>query len=94
MHHNEVETKVLIKKRNLEKKVVGLVELVTIIGKKGRVTKKERYGDPHYTNREQAKKTNLKRYGYENPNSVPLEYEKPIPKSFPLGTANLSLTSS
>ena len=40
MHHNEVETKVLIKKRNLEKKVVGLVELVTIIGKKGRVTKK------------------------------------------------------
>jgi hypothetical protein len=40
MHHNDVETKTISKKRKKEKKVVGLVELVTLIGKKGRVTKK------------------------------------------------------
>lgn len=42
MHHDEIITKTIIKKgkKRKIKKVVGLVELVTIIGKKGRVTKK------------------------------------------------------
>jgi hypothetical protein len=40
MHHDDIVTKTIIKKKKLEKKVVGLVELVTVIGKKGRVTKK------------------------------------------------------
>jgi hypothetical protein len=40
MHHDNVETKTIVKKRKCEKKVVGLVELVTVIGKKKRVTKK------------------------------------------------------
>ena len=40
MQYNDVETKTIIKKKKKEKKIVGLVEQVTIIGKKGRVTKK------------------------------------------------------
>lgn len=41
MHYDEVVTKTLTKKaKNKSKKVVGLVELVTIIGKHKRVTKK------------------------------------------------------
>ncbi len=41
MHHDEIITKILTKrKKGTSKKVVGLVELVTIIGKKGRITKK------------------------------------------------------
>lgn len=41
MHHDKIETKTLTKsKKRRVKKIVGLVELVTIIGKKGRVTKK------------------------------------------------------
>jgi hypothetical protein len=40
MHPSEVETKTIIKKKKREKKIVGLVEMVTLIGKKGRITKK------------------------------------------------------
>ena len=39
MHYNDIKTKTIIKKRKKEKKIVGLVEQVTIIGKKGRITK-------------------------------------------------------
>jgi hypothetical protein len=40
MHHDKVETRTIKRAKNKKKKIVGLVEPVTIIGKKGRVTKK------------------------------------------------------
>ena len=45
---------------------------------KGKKTKEKKYGDSNYTNREQAKETNLRKYGYENPNSVPQFIEKRV----------------
>lgn len=40
MHYSTIETKVISKGKNKGKAIVGLVELVTLIGKKGRITKK------------------------------------------------------
>lgn len=56
-----------VKKTLLKKYGVSTPFLSNEVIDKSKKTKKQRYDDEHYNNREKAKKTNLERYGAETP---------------------------